>query len=68
MSALAPICDPLDCPWGVKAFTNYFEGGVASAEAQVDPYPFPDPDPDQTPWGVEALSLSVPQYAEVWLI
>ena len=23
VSALAPICAPIQCPWGIKAFTNY---------------------------------------------
>lgn len=23
ISAFAPICNPMECPWGVKAFTNY---------------------------------------------
>ena len=23
VSAIAPIAAPMDCPWGVKAFTNY---------------------------------------------
>ncbi len=23
VSAMAPICNPMDCPWGVKAFNNY---------------------------------------------
>lgn len=32
VSAFAPICHPTACPWGVKAFTNYFgkvEAGTA---------------------------------------
>ena len=28
VSALAPICHPVACPWGQKAFTNYFTGGI----------------------------------------
>ena len=24
ISAFAPICHPTKCPWGEKAFTNYF--------------------------------------------
>ncbi|KAJ3242155.1 hypothetical protein HDU78_001472 [Chytriomyces hyalinus] len=27
-SAFAPICNPSECPWGVKAFSGYLEGGV----------------------------------------
>lgn len=23
VSAFAPICNPMKCPWGVKAFTGY---------------------------------------------
>lgn len=23
VSAFAPICNPINCPWGVKAFTGY---------------------------------------------
>src|SRR5690554_1620505 len=23
VSAFSPICNPIECPWGVKAFTNY---------------------------------------------
>lgn len=29
VSALAPIVDPANCPWGVKAFEGYLSGGVA---------------------------------------
>ena len=32
VSALAPICNPTKCPWGEKAFTNYF----GSVEAGKD--------------------------------
>jgi S-(hydroxymethyl)glutathione dehydrogenase / alcohol dehydrogenase len=28
VSALSPICHPTACPWGQKAFTNYFTGGI----------------------------------------
>lgn len=31
ISALAPICHPTKCPWGQKAFTNYF-GSVEAGE------------------------------------
>lgn len=32
VSALAPICHPTCCPWGIKAFTNYL-GDVESGKA-----------------------------------
>jgi S-formylglutathione hydrolase len=32
VSAVAPICKPTGCPWGVKAFTNYL-GSVEAGEA-----------------------------------
>ena len=32
VSAFTPICNPTDCPWGIKAFTNYF----GSTEAGED--------------------------------
>jgi len=28
VSAFSPICHPTNCPWGIKAFTGYFAGGV----------------------------------------
>jgi S-(hydroxymethyl)glutathione dehydrogenase/alcohol dehydrogenase len=28
VSAFAPISNPTECAWGVKAFTNYLDGGV----------------------------------------
>ncbi|EAR92957.1 S-(hydroxymethyl)glutathione dehydrogenase/class III alcohol dehydrogenase (macronuclear) [Tetrahymena thermophila SB210] len=35
VSAFAPICNPTQCPWGVKAFTNYL--GSVEAGKQYDP-------------------------------
>lgn len=32
VSAFAPICNPTQCPWGQKAFTNYL-GSVSAGEA-----------------------------------
>lgn len=32
VSAFAPICNPTDCPWGIKAFTNYFGSTEAGTE------------------------------------
>eukprot|EP00736_Rhodelphis_marinus_P002320 Rmarinus@m.24312 len=31
VSAFAPICNPVDCPWGHKAFTNYL-GSIESGK------------------------------------
>jgi S-formylglutathione hydrolase FrmB len=31
VSAFAPICNPINCPWGVKAFTGYL--GEADKES-----------------------------------
>ena len=45
-SAFAPICNPLKCPWGEKAFTGYLgsvEAGVANdATELVKSYDGPD--------------------------
>jgi len=30
VSAFAPICNPMECPWGVKAFTGYLGAEKAS--------------------------------------
>lgn len=35
LSAFAPICAPMQCPWGVKAFTGYL-GGDRTAWARHD--------------------------------
>jgi S-formylglutathione hydrolase len=32
VSAFAPICNPINCPWGKKAFTNYLGGNKADWE------------------------------------
>lgn len=32
VSAFAPICNPMDCPWGQKAFTNYLGADQKSWE------------------------------------
>ena len=33
VSALAPICNPTECPWGRKAFGAYLTGGVEDGKA-----------------------------------
>jgi len=35
VSAFAPICNPIECPWGVKAFTGYL-GSDKTAWAKYD--------------------------------
>ncbi|KAJ6627107.1 carbohydrate esterase family 1 protein [Mycena sp. CBHHK59/15] len=35
-SAFAPICNPINCPWGQKAFNGYLQGGVTEAAEQYD--------------------------------
>lgn len=35
-SAFAPICNPINCPWGQKAFNGYLQGGVAEATPLYD--------------------------------
>jgi S-formylglutathione hydrolase len=32
VSAFAPICNPINCPWGVKAFTGYLGAGADTTE------------------------------------
>lgn len=32
VSAFAPVCNPVNCPWGQKAFTNYLGGNKADWE------------------------------------
>lgn len=32
VSAFAPIVNPMNCPWGQKAFTNYLGGNKADWE------------------------------------
>jgi len=36
VSAFLPICNPINCPWGQKAFNGYLQGGVSEAAAQYD--------------------------------
>ncbi|KAJ6574928.1 carbohydrate esterase family 1 protein [Mycena capillaripes] len=36
VSAFSPICNPVNCPWGQKAFNGYLQGGVTEAAAQYD--------------------------------
>ncbi|KAJ7169701.1 carbohydrate esterase family 1 protein [Mycena filopes] len=35
-SAFSPICNPINCPWGQKAFNGYLQGGTAEAAEQYD--------------------------------
>lgn len=35
-SAFAPISNPINCPWGQKAFGGYLKGGVEEAKEQYD--------------------------------
>ncbi|KAJ7102114.1 carbohydrate esterase family 1 protein [Mycena belliarum] len=35
-SAFSPICNPVNCPWGQKAFDGYLQGGVKEAAIQYD--------------------------------
>ncbi|KAF7306757.1 S-formylglutathione hydrolase [Mycena indigotica] len=35
-SAFAPICNPINCPWGQKAFKGYLQGGVEEAQDKYD--------------------------------
>jgi S-(hydroxymethyl)glutathione dehydrogenase / alcohol dehydrogenase len=38
VSALSPICHPTKCPWGIKAFTNYFgsvDAGIAHDATEI---------------------------------
>ncbi|KAF8213252.1 carbohydrate esterase family 1 protein [Mycena galopus ATCC 62051] len=36
VSAFSPICNPVNCPWGQKAFKGYLQGGVGEAAEQYD--------------------------------
>jgi len=36
VSAFSPICNPVNCPWGQKAFNGYLQGGVTEATEQYD--------------------------------
>ena len=33
VSAFSPICHPIACPWGQKAFTNYLMGGIEEGKS-----------------------------------
>ncbi|CAK5279995.1 unnamed protein product [Mycena citricolor] len=35
-SAFAPICNPINCPWGQKAFSGYLQGGASEAKELYD--------------------------------
>jgi S-formylglutathione hydrolase len=35
-SAFAPISNPINAPWGQKAFTGYLQGGIQEAKEQYD--------------------------------
>lgn len=35
-SAFAPISNPVNAPWGQKAFTGYLQGGIQEAKLQYD--------------------------------
>nr|GAT47847.1 carbohydrate esterase family 1 protein [Mycena chlorophos] len=35
-SAFAPICNPMKCQWGQKAFTGYLQGGIEEAKTLYD--------------------------------
>jgi S-formylglutathione hydrolase len=36
VSAFAPISNPINAPWGQKAFTGYLQGGIQEAKEQYD--------------------------------
>jgi hypothetical protein len=36
VSAFSPICNPVNCPWGQKAFDGYLQGGVKEAAGLYD--------------------------------
>ncbi|PIL31726.1 hypothetical protein GSI_06430 [Ganoderma sinense ZZ0214-1] len=36
VSAFAPISNPINCPWGQKAFNGYLQGGVEEAKDRYD--------------------------------
>ncbi|KAJ7786123.1 carbohydrate esterase family 1 protein [Mycena metata] len=36
VSAFSPICNPINCPWGQKAFKGYLQGGTTEAAEQYD--------------------------------
>ncbi len=36
VSAFAPISNPINAPWGQKAFAGYLQGGIHEAKLQYD--------------------------------
>ena len=36
VSAFAPIANPVNCPWGQRAFSGYLQGGVEEAKERYD--------------------------------
>lgn len=36
VSAFAPVSNPVNCPWGQKAFTGFLQGGIEEAKEQYD--------------------------------
>ena len=36
VSAFAPISNPINCPWGQKAFNGYLQGGIEEAKERYD--------------------------------
>ena len=36
VSAFAPVSNPINCPWGQKAFNGYLQGGVEEAKDRYD--------------------------------
>ncbi|KAF5938193.1 hypothetical protein HYC85_025699 [Camellia sinensis] len=38
VSAFAPVVNPINCPWGQKAFTNYLGGNKAEWEGEDDKF------------------------------
>ena len=36
VSAFAPIANPINCPWGQKAFNGYLQGGIEEAKDKYD--------------------------------
>ncbi|KAJ6519642.1 carbohydrate esterase family 1 protein [Mycena sanguinolenta] len=36
VSAFSPICNPINCPWGQKAFNGYLQGGISEAKELYD--------------------------------
>ena len=36
VSAFSPISNPINCPWGQKAFNGYLKGGIEEAKERYD--------------------------------